>query len=337
MLMFTIPVLIGGGLLAVLWLLSGLTRVWPSIPRTNDDFDLATGVRSARSGPARNPAGAFYSASATAQVMGAGLRAIERIAPSCISAAALRVFVTPLPWKLSARRDVPSRWETSAWPFEDVSLAVYRRRAIPHDRPPVLLVHGWAGSGAQMFRIGDALADAGFAPVLLDFPGHGRSGGWRSTLPQFVRAIHAAAARIGPLHGIVAHSLGAIAAMHSTARGLAAGRLVLIAPSASPALFLRWFAGSFGLSDAVPEAMRRAIESRESVGLDQFEPEWLGPRINQRVLVIHDRQDRIAPFAAGEHVVRWLSYGRLLPTQGLGHARVLDDRGVAREIVAHLA
>jgi pimeloyl-ACP methyl ester carboxylesterase len=336
MLMFTIPLVMVGTLFAALWLTFGLARVWPAIPRTNGDFDLA-GMRAGPGAGARNPAGAFYAASTTAQAVGAGLRAIERIAPEWVSAAALRLFCTPLPWKLAMRRDVPSRWEVSAWPFEDVSLAVYRRRAIPHHRPPVLLVHGWAGSGAQLFRIGDALADSGFDPVLLDFPGHGRSGGWRSTLPQFTRAIHAAAARVGPFHGIVAHSLGAIAALHAAARGVRAERLALIAPSASPALFLRWFAGSFGLSDAVPEAMRRTIESREAVGLDQFEPEWLGPRISQRVLVIHDRQDRVAPFASGERVVRWLADGRLLPTQGLGHARVLDDRHVAREIVAHLA
>jgi hypothetical protein len=45
----------------------------------------------------------------------------------------------------------------------------------------------------------------------------------------------------------------------------------------------------------------------------------------------------VAPFSAAEQVVRWLTDGRLLPTQGLGHRRVLEDRAVAQEIVAHLA
>ena len=323
-------VVAGAALLGSLW---SLRQVWHSIPRTNADFDLSV-LRPDRI-PAANPAGAFYSSSAAAQATGAALRWIERVAPGWVAAAALRLFFTPLPLKLTGRKEVPSRWVMTQWAFEDVSLAVYRRRWIPHDRPPVLLVHGWAGNGAQMFRIGDALADAGFAPVLIDFPAHGRSGGWRSTLPQFVRAIHAANARIGPLHGVVAHSLGAIATMHAVARGLPSRRLVLIAPSAPPALFLRWFAGSFGLSDAVPERMRRYIESREAVTLDQFEPEWLGPRIAQPVLVIHDEKDRVAPFATAQKVVQWLSSGRLLPTRGLGHARVLDDADVAQEVVAH--
>ena len=101
-------------------------------------------------------------------------------------------------------------------------------------------------------------------------------------------------------------------------------------------LFLRWFAGAFGLAESVAERMRRHIEACESVVLAEFEPEWLGPRIRQRSLVIHDEGDRISPFAVSERVVRFLAAGRLVSTQGLGHRKVLFDRSVAAEVVAHL-
>ena len=336
MLLLVIVVPLGAVLGATLWVTLTFAGIRHSLPRRNEDFDLA-GLRLQVSAPRANPAAEFYAGSRTATLIGASLRRLEALAPGWVTAAALRLFFTPLPWKLAARKQIPSRWSAAEWPFEGVALVAYRRRGLEPGRPPVLLVHGWAGSGAQLLHLGDALADAGYDPVLLDFPAHGRSGGWHSTLPQFVRAIHAATARLGPLHGLVGHSLGGIAAMHALARGLPARALVLVAPSAPPALFLRWFAHSFGLSDAVPEAMRRRIEAREAVALAHFEPEWLGPRINQRVLVIHDRQDRVAPFSAAERVTRWLVDGRLLPTDGLGHARVLKDRNVALEVVAHLA
>ena len=98
----------------------------------------------------------------------------------------------------------------------------------------MLLVHGWAGDAQQMLTLAEALAQAGFDPVLLDFPAHGRSGGWRATLPQFARALWAASARLGPLHAVVAHSLGALAAAHAAANGLPVGRLALLAPSPPP-------------------------------------------------------------------------------------------------------
>src|SRR5262249_9162168 len=152
----------------------------------------------------------------------------------------------------------------------------------------------------QMRVLGDTLAEAGLDPVLLDFPAHGRSGGWRSTLPQFTRAIHAAHARLGPLHAIVGHSLGALATLHTAARGLAVTRLALLAPSPPPALFLRWFAGSFGLAESIPQRMRDHIEEREGIPLHCFEPDWLGARVAKSTLVVHDESDRVAPFAGGQ-------------------------------------
>jgi pimeloyl-ACP methyl ester carboxylesterase len=282
-----------------------------------------------------NPAAAFYAGSRTAQALGAALRTLDALAPRWGTRAALRLFFTPLPWKFAMRRAVPAPWSAGSWSFEGVTLTSYRRQDVEAGRPVVLLVHGWAGSGLQMRAIGDALAEAGFDPVLLDFPAHGRSAGWRSTLPQFTRAIHAAHARLGPLHAIVAHSLGALAALHTAARGLAVQRLVLLAPSAPPALFLRWFARSFGLADTVPQRMRDHIEAREGIPLQHFEPDWLGERVAQPTLVVHDEGDRVAPFGAGQRVTHALRDARLHATRGLSHVRVLADPAVAMAVLRH--
>jgi pimeloyl-ACP methyl ester carboxylesterase len=283
-----------------------------------------------------NPAATFYAASRTAQALGAALRTLDRVAPVWGTRAALRLFFTPLPWKFAMRRQVQSPWKVEHWPFEGASLTAYRRADVQPGSPVVLLVHGWAGSGQQMRAIADALAEAGMDPVMLDFPAHGRSAGWRATLPQFARAIYAAASRLGPLHAVVAHSLGALAAMHTAARGLPVQRLALLAPSAPPALFLRWFAGSFGLADSIPQRMKAHIEVVEGVPLREFEPDWLGERVAHATLVVHDEGDRVSPFSASQRVVRALPNARLHPTQGLSHTRVLGDPAVALAVLRHL-
>lgn len=286
--------------------------------------------------PAVNPAAAFYAASPSARALGAALRWTDRLAPGWATRGALRLFFTPLPWKLAARRPLPAPWRVSRWSFEGAHLAAHRRGDIPPGRPLVLLVHGWAGSAGQMRRLGDTLADQGFDPVLLDFPAHGASGGWRATLPQFARAIFAATARLGPLHGVVAHSLGALAALHASARGLPVQRLALIAPSAPPAQFITWFAGSFGLPERIAPRMRAQIERREGVPLEQYEPAWLGARIALPTLLLHDEGDRVAPFAASQRLAQAIPALRLDPRTGLGHRRILDDAGVAGAVAAHL-
>jgi pimeloyl-ACP methyl ester carboxylesterase len=286
-----------------------------------------------------NPASGFY-AGLIARSLGLALRASQSLAPAVATRLALRLFFTPLPLKLAARRrPLPATWRVERWSFEQGEVAAYRRTDTPAEAPPrptVLLVHGWAGDAQQMLGLGDTLAAAGFEPVLLDFPAHGRSGGWRSTLPQFVRALWAASARLGPLHGVVAHSLGALAAAHAAANGLPVRRLALIAPSPPPALFLQWFARSLRLRDGISQRMGTTIEQVEGVPLLRFEPAWLGPRLAQPTLVVHDEGDRVSPLAVGQRLSQAVAGARLLVTRSLGHRRVLADAAVADAVAAHL-
>jgi pimeloyl-ACP methyl ester carboxylesterase len=291
--------------------------------------------------PAANPTAAFYGGDRTARWLALALRAAHVVAPAIGTRLALRLFFTPLPTKASARRrPVPAPWRAERFPLEGGHAVLWRRPDVQDgcaDRPPVLLVHGWAGDAMQMRTLGDALAQAGFAPLLLDFPGHGRSDGWRSTLPQFVRTLFAVQARVGPLHGIVAHSLGALAATHAAAKGLAVGRLALIAPSPPPAKVIGWFAHAFGIGEALARPMTQWIEGREGIPLAQFEPGWLGARVEQPTLVVHDAGDRAAPLGVGKALARSLRGARLMVTEGLGHRRGLNDALVIDAVAQHLA
>ncbi len=271
------------------------------------------------------------------RLLGAVLRSVQDRRPQLGTRLALRLFCTPLPLKFAAaRRPVPSAWAATRWPFEGGDLVAYRRGGVAPDAPKVLLVHGWAGHGLQMAALGDALAAAGFDPVLLDFPGHGRSRGLRSTLPQFVRGIWAASSRLGPLHAVVAHSMGALASAHAAACGLPVKRLVLLACSPPPSQVLRWFTHNFGLGAGLRERMRQAIEHREPIPLDHFEGEWLGPRLQQPTLVLHDHNDRVSALAIGEHMARSIANASWHSTRGLGHTRLLGDAEVARQVLAHV-
>jgi len=284
-----------------------------------------------------NPASAFY-AGLVARSLGLALRISQGVAPTFATRLALRLFFTPMPLKLVARRQpVPAPWRIERWPFEHGAMAAYRRDD-PHapERPTVLLVHGWAGDALQMLTLAEALDRAGLNPVLLDFPGHGRSDGWRATLPQFVRALWAASARLGPLHAVVAHSLGAVAAAHAVANGLPVQRLALLATSPPPALFLQWFARSLGLGDSVPARMSAAIERVEGVPLLRFEPAWLGQRLALPTLIVHDEGDRVSPLAVGRRLSDTIQGAQFLTTRGLGHRRVLADEAVAHSVAEHL-
>jgi pimeloyl-ACP methyl ester carboxylesterase len=205
----------------------------------------------------------------------------------------------------------------------------------------VLLVHGWGGHAGQMLALAEVLSAQGLRPVIIEMPAHGRSSGSVSNLPQFARVLEYVTARLQQqghtLRAVVAHSLSANAGAYAASRGLAGGRLVLLAPPASPLEYTRLFAHVFGLRESTRAAMQRRIEAREGILMPQFEPAMVGPRISLPTLVVHDRQDSINRFADGVAYSQAIPGARLVATEGLGHRKILKDDEVLRQVAAFLA
>jgi pimeloyl-ACP methyl ester carboxylesterase len=296
--------------------------------------DRATKGKTVSSSP--NPAAAFY-ASPAARAVAATLRGLDGLAPALGTRLALRLFFTPLPTKQRARAQaLPPGWRIDALPFEGGELAVWRLQDPPPDAPRVLLVHGWAADARQMLTLAEAVRAAGLSPLLVDLPAHGRSAGWRSNLPQWSRALFALSSRYGRWHGVVGHSLGARAVAHALAQGLPAERAALLALAPPPRQFMGWFVRALALRKDLADRMAHTIEQREGMPLHTFEPGWLGARIAQPLLLVHDADDRVAPLAASEALQGAVAGASLQRTEGLGHRKLLGDLRVAAAVAAHL-
>ncbi len=286
-------------------------------------------------------AGLAFGQSRVARWLASGLRATDRLAPQLAARLALDLFFTPLPLKLGARQRVRKPWRVEHLACGGGRVALLRHTGVSAasaagSRPRALLVHGWAGSALQMLVLGEALAAAGWEPVLLDLPAHGRSDGWRCTMPQIVSSLFAVQQHLGPATAVVAHSMGAVASLHAVAGGLAAQRLVVMATSSSPASVLAWFGDVFGLRPGLLTRMRQRIERVEGMVLEQFEPAWLAPRLRVPVLLLHDRDDRMAPLANSHALARTLQHAELRVIDGSSHRRMLSDARVLQATLAHL-
>jgi pimeloyl-ACP methyl ester carboxylesterase len=285
---------------------------------------------------------AFYQhAGPAVRLFRLALGASQRLWPSLAVRAAYRLFATPLPPKwLHRRAPWDANWSIERWPFEQASITMYSRVAAPTG-PVVLLVHGWGGHARQMLPLAEALGQQGLRPVLAEMPAHGGSSGTVSNLPQFARAIEYVAARLQheghALRAVVAHSLGANAAAFAASRGLAAERLVLLAPPASPREYTRLFAAMFGLSEATRAEMQKRIEAREGILMPQFEPDAVGPRIRVPTLVVHDRGDSVNRFADGMAYAHAIGGAQLVATEGLGHRKILRDAQVLGRVALFAA
>jgi pimeloyl-ACP methyl ester carboxylesterase len=279
----------------------------------------------------------YYQGGIALRLFRLALGTAQQLWPALAVRAAVRLFCTPLPPKwLQRRTPWGDNWHVEHWPFEDANLSVYTQAHAPHG-PVALLVHGWGGHAGQLLPLAEALSQHGLRPVVLEMPAHGRSAGTSSNLPQFARAIEYAAARLqqeGHEIGLLAaHSLGANAAAHAASRGLAVGKLVLLAPPASPRGYTRYFAHVFGLAESTRAAMQRHIEAREGVLMTSFEPPAVAPRIAVPTLVVHDRSDSVNAFSDGQAYAHAIAGAELLATEGLGHRKMLKDPQVIARMV----
>jgi pimeloyl-ACP methyl ester carboxylesterase len=202
--------------------------------------------------------------------------------------------------------------------------------------PTVMLAHGWGSRAGRLSALGAALLDAGFRVVAYDGPAHGASTGRFASLPEFARALRTVGDAVGPVYGLVGHSLGGAAAVMALRDGLAVGRVVLLAPPADVRIFSDIFAETLAIPRAVQDAMHRNLQVRLRTEWDDLHLPSLVHDLRAAALVIHDRDDPDVPFDHAERIVAAWPGARLVPTTGLGHRVILRDPEVVRRAVEFL-
>lgn len=262
-------------------------------------------------------------------------RGLSAVAPGLAAMAAEKLFVTVFRHRAPARED---RWargaERLSIPSPHGELAAWSWGTGPKT---VLLVHGWAGRGLQMGAFVQPLVADGYRVVAYDGPGHGDSPGRWANLFRLTDGLIAVADFVGPVHGVIAHSLGTTAVLLAASRGeLDPGRFVAVSPMASTATMSRWYGQMTGFSPAVVDRMRARLERRFDFEWDDLEPMLLANGFAAPTLVIHDRDDRELLADESEELVEVMPRGSVELTDGLGHRRILRDPGVVALARSHV-
>jgi pimeloyl-ACP methyl ester carboxylesterase len=263
----------------------------------------------------------------------AGFAALGAVRPALAERHAAALFATP---RRSARPRPPDAG--GLWAERRTLQVGVHRLAVWEwgEGPTVLLVHGWSGHAGQLARFVPPLVSRGYQVVAFDLPGHGHSSPGRVTLLDFAHAIQELGTRWRPLAGIVAHSLGATGTVVALSRGLAAERVVLLAPPAEPLPFAHALAAQLGLSEARFRGMFRHVERALGGDVTALHLHRLAPRMSAPLLLMHDVADAEVPFAHGQGLAAAWPGARLVALERLGHRRLLADPGVIASAVDFL-
>ncbi len=262
-----------------------------------------------------------------------------KLAPETAEDAIIKAFFSPkprIPAPLPSVPGIPQRrfeirdrvdpmvaWE---WGFESST------------RPTVLLVHGWNGDAAQMARLVPPLVERGFHVVAIDLPGHGASPltGGRLTLTDMADAVLEVARLLAPIHALVAHSLGAGAAILAIENGLKVDRVVLLAPPAEPTYYARGFARLLGLPESRMVSYIARMEAQTGKQMADLDLVRFASGLDIPVMLFHDPWDAEVPFAHGYAIAQAWKGSKIISTWKLGHHRILRDETVKAQIAEFL-
>lgn len=235
---------------------------------------------------------------------------------------ALRLFMTP-------RRLAPRDWEADLLgqrPPQTFANGLVGRAW--GEGPMVLLAHGWEGRGVNLGRFIAPLVAAGYQAVALDGPAHGDSPGETTNPVNFAEGILGVGRELGPLAGVIAHSMGAASTVLALREGLAAEKVVLIAGPSSLAGVIRRFAQMARLPEQVAERFYQLVGERAGEPAESLDIAHIGATLTTPALIIHDPADNDVPFTDAEAIAASWPGARRYVTEGLGHRRILRDPSV---------
>jgi len=269
----------------------------------------------------------------------AAIHAIAPASPEVAARLAAEVFVRPRRFPTPSReRDALASARHARVPFGDSHLPTWTWGS--DDRPAVLLVHGWEGRGSQLAPFVAPLRARGFRVVAFDGPGHGRAPGAHSSAVHIALAVERLANAIGPLAGIVAHSVGGAAtalAMHFTHGAVAPARVVLVAPPVSGRRFFDGFCEMLAIDGELRDAVLERVTREIGVALEAVDVRTCTEHLRAPMLLLHDEADREVPFEDARTFVSAWPKSKLVVTSGLGHRAILRDPDVTAATAAFIA
>jgi pimeloyl-ACP methyl ester carboxylesterase len=266
------------------------------------------------------------------------IRFLERIHPALASKLAMYIFFRPISFP-TPKREVP--WKKAS---ERFNLSTSKSKFTAYkwsnkgeaNHGKVLLVHGWSGRATQFFAVGKAIQKAGYTVYGIDAPAHGNSTQKSTTMLEFVDAIEVMFNQFGKFDCVIGHSLGGMALFNAIDRFNISSKIVIIGTPASVPHVVNDFSEKVGGSEEVARRICARIERDFQVDLEQISTNYLASKHNLMGLIMHDENDLDVSIDNARAVALKWPNANLVVTKGLGHRRILMDRGVIDTIVGFL-
>lgn len=246
-----------------------------------------------------------------------------------------RLFSTPIRYKAPEREQMFRKSAKNIRfkvPALNKELQIYE---YGYSKKKVLLIHGWAGRGSQMYHLADKILENKMMVISFDGPAHGLSEGKQTNLLEFIESVKAIDNEFGPFDAAVGHSFGGMSLLNAVYNGCQFKKIVTIGADNSIPDIFDYFVSKMELSPRISASLKSLFESKYQRKISELNSDHCAKGVSIPTLVIHDSEDRYVNVSSAFAIRQNLENGEILITNGLGHHRILKDPGIVERVVAY--
>jgi len=248
---------------------------------------------------------------------------------------AFELFCTPYSGK--PKRKAPPVFhhaEKLNFDFNGLTIRGWRWKPEHANGKKVLIVHGFDSCSYMFEKYIKALTRNGFEVMAFDAIGHGTSDGKTINALLLRDSILKIDKLFGSFYGVMAHSLGGLAASLAAEQMRHLQKLVLIAPATETRRAIDNFFGFVKLGNDIKKEMEDLIVELAQQPLSYFSVKRSAKNIAAPILWLHDEEDSICTFEDVQPVINeQIAHIEFHLTKGFGHSRIYKDDKVKDRIV----
>ncbi|HBK70404.1 MAG TPA: alpha/beta hydrolase [Flavobacteriaceae bacterium] len=246
---------------------------------------------------------------------------------------AMKLFATPPKFEIPEREKMmreSAKNELITVPEVQKQVMVYE---YGYSKIKVLLAHGWAGRGTQLYEIADKLLENGMMVISFDAPAHGLSKGKTANFPEYIATLKHLNEKYGPFEAAIGHSFGGINLLNVLSKAPFVNKLIVIGIEGSNDKIVDLFIQKLQLKPKVALLMKKQMETKFKIKTASTSAIETAKKVMIPTLVIHDTEDYDVDVSTAYKVRQSLKNGLLLITNGLGHRRILRDHTTIHKMI----
>ena len=260
-------------------------------------------------------------------------KVLQFISKNLATKFAAKIFGTPLKFNAPERELMmreSAKKELFDIPSINKKVMIY---TYGYSKKKVLLAHGWAGRGTQLFQLADKILENKMMVISFDAPAHGLSSGKTTSMTEFIETIQQVNKKYGPFDAAIGHSFGGMALLNSVASGLNINKLVTIGADNSIPQIFKYFVNKIGLKPVIARNLELFFEKKYKAKIDCYTSEKAAKKVLIPTLIVHDSEDKFVPVRSAISIRQNLKNGELLITNGLGHHKIFKDPYIIQRII----